>query len=68
LHPPYAAAGKPHHSRAPQCRLAGALPPRLLAGGNAVEGEDQLAHVSEPIPAPALHAIDRHHPWHVHGQ
>jgi hypothetical protein len=68
LHPPYAAAGNHAPPLRPQRHLPGELATLLLSSGSAVEGEDQLAHVSEPIPAPALHAIDRHHPWHVHGQ
>ena len=48
------------HALPPQRRLAGALVPLLLPSSIRVEGEDQLAHLSGPVPAPALHAKEGH--------
>src|SRR6266568_8787508 len=53
------------HLLPPQRGLAGELPSLLLSGGVSVEGEDQLTDFTPPVPAPALHAKDRHHARHA---
>src|SRR5438128_508313 len=50
------------HVLPPQHRLAGERAPLLLPGGIVIEREDQLADLAHPVPAPALHTEDRHHP------
>ena len=49
----------------PQRGLAGELAPLLLSGGVRVEGEDQLAHLAHPVPAPAVDTEDRHDTGHA---
>src|SRR5712691_1255089 len=56
------------HALAPQRRLAGELAPLLLPSGIGVQGEDQLAYLAYPLPAPAVDAEDRHHTRHARGQ
>jgi hypothetical protein len=56
------------HLLPPQRTLAGSLAPLLLPSGIHIEGEDQLPHLSAPVPAPALHADDSHDTWHTRGR
>jgi len=37
----------------------------MLPGGIGVQCKHQLAHPTHPVPAPALHAEDRHHAQHT---
>ena len=65
---PISCCGHRRHLLAPERALAGELAPLLLPGRIGVEREDQLPDVSDPIPAPTLHAKDRHHPGHACGE
>src|SRR5215467_4511518 len=62
LGPPIGCRGEHGHPLPPQHGLAGKLTPPLLPRGISIEGEDEITHPSDPIPPPALHTEDRHHP------
>src|SRR4029453_12878632 len=68
LAPPIRCRWEHRHPLPPQRSLAGELAPLLLPGGIRVEGEAQLSHLPCPLPAPALHAKDRHHTRHARGE
>ena len=46
---------QPWHLLAPQHRLAGELPLRLLPSNIGAQREDELSHVPGPDPTPSLH-------------
>ena len=62
LGPPIGCREEHGHPLPPQHGLAGKLTPPLLPRGVSIEGEDEITHPSDPIPPPAMHTEDRHHP------
>src|SRR5262249_17950016 len=61
LHPPYAAAGSTATRFPPSATWRASWCHCCCPAASAVEGEAQLPHLADPVPAPALHAEGRHH-------